>query len=685
MEPDRKPNHLMSEKSPYLREHAHNPVDWFPWGDEAIGRAKAESKPILLSIGYSSCHWCHVMNHESFEDEATAAVINKDFVAIKVDREERPELDDLYMTAVQSMTGQGGWPLTVFLTPDLKPFFGGTYFPKQPTGGMPSFRQVLEYVTKAWKENRADVVEQAAQIMGALKDNYQRTSAGPVPASLLEAGYATLVSAFDPEQGGFGGAPKFPVPLTMAFLLRYYHRKGKELALRAVLKTLESIAAGGIRDHLGGGFHRYSTDRLWLVPHFEKMLYDNALLARVYLEAFQVTGSPSMLPPAREALEWMMTEMEDHEGGFYSAQDADSEGGEGAYYTWTPEEVASVLGGQDGETFCYIFGVAKRGNFDGPRSVLHLAHSLEEAALRFSVPQDELAKKAGAWRSELYQARLGRPRPATDRKILTSWNGLAISALALASRVLGDARYLEAADRCADFVQTWLTREGALLRRFVEGDAALPGTLEDYSFFTQALIDLFEASGDPRRLEGALALHSRTNELFLDKEDGAYYMTVEALPARIKVSYDGSTPSGNSVAVLNSIRLAELTGNQDLRAQATRTLEAFHENLEEQPSAHANLLIALDLTVNGLKEIVVSGTDERSVRDMVGEIDRHYVPEAVLVRTTPRSFEALGKLTPLVEGRGPREKTRVYICENYACRRPIEDPQDLKPALERRG
>ncbi|HUI85995.1 MAG TPA: thioredoxin domain-containing protein [Nitrososphaerales archaeon] len=677
----RRPNHLIHEKSPYLQEHAYNPVDWYPFGNEAIAKAKAESKPILLSIGYSSCHWCLVLARESFEDAKTAAMINENFVAIKVDREERPELDDFYMAAVQSMAGQGGWPLNVFLTPDLKPFFGGTYFPPEPREGMPSFMQVLEFVIKAWKEKRSDVVQTASQIMDALRLNYQKTSSGEVPASVLEAGYATLVSAFDPEHGGYGAAPKFPAALTMGFLLRFYHRTRKELALRSVVKTLEEMAAGGIRDHVGGGFHRYSTDRLWLVPHFEKMLYDNALLARLYLEAYQTTHDETMVPPAADALSWMLVEMRDGEGGFYASQSADSAEGEGSYYTWTPEEVTEVLGQQDAETFCYLYGVTRHGNFESHRSILHAAHSPDDAALRLAITHSELSTKIEKWKAELYRARLKRPRPPTDKKVLTSWNGLAVSAFAKAGRVLGDQRYLDAAGGAAAFVLNHLVKDGVLLRRYIDGESAMPGTLEDYAFFAQGLIDLFEADGDPKWLEEAVALQQRTLELFRDAEDGAYFLTTESVPARIKVGYDGSTPSGNSVAITNALRISELTGNAELKAKAQESLKAFHESMEEQPSSLANMLTALDLAVNGMKEVVVTGTDGGSVAAMVREFDGHFVPEAVLVTATPARWAALSLLTPLLEGRDPAKPATVYICENNACRRPVDTPEDLRRAL----
>jgi len=447
----RKPNRLIKEKSPYLLKHAYNPVDWYPWGREALSRAKNDNKPIFLSIGYSSCHWCNVMERESYEDEKVAAVLNKNFIPVKVDREERPEVDEFYMKAVQALTGRGGWPLNVFLTPDLRPFYGGTYFPPEARYGLPSFTQLLDFVAKLWRERRSEVQDNAGRLTETLKESYAKHERGELSADLLDAAYASVVSAFDPEFGGFGGAPKFPLPTHLNFLLRYYLRSKKELALRSVVKTLESMAAGGIHDQLAGGFHRYSTDRVWLVPHFEKMLYDNALIARAYLEAHQLTADPRFANVARGVLDWLLTEMADGGGGFYSAQDADTPEGEGVYYTWTVEEIDSVLG-EEGETFRECFGVTSNGNFERKRSILHLTTSLENEARRLGIPEAELERSLAHSKKKLYEERLKRTRPETDDKILTSWNGLAISALSYGFQVLGEERYLRAAERCASFI-----------------------------------------------------------------------------------------------------------------------------------------------------------------------------------------------------------------------------------------
>ncbi|MDA4120847.1 MAG: thioredoxin domain-containing protein, partial [Thaumarchaeota archaeon] len=459
---ERNPNRLAKEKSPYLLQHRFNPVGWYSWGEEALRKAKNDNKPIFLSIGYSTCHWCHVMAHESFEDEGTAALINRNFIPIKVDREERPEIDAYYMGAVQAMTGGGGWPLSVFLTPDLKPFYGGTYFPPEPRYGTPSFKQVLEFVAQVWKDKREEILQNSEQIAKGFLGGLKPKGTSELTPKMLEEGYAGLVSSFDPEHGGFGGAPKFPLPLTSAFLLRYHYRTGKELAKRSVVKTLDEMLAGGIRDHLGGGFHRYSTDRVWLVPHFEKMLYDNALLAKLYAEAYQETGRGEYRQVVQETIGWILGEMTDPGGGFYSAQDADTSEGEGTYYTWTPEEVAGSIGAGPAEVFNRSYGVTKNGNFEG-RTILHIVKGNQTA---------QEARSLQKYRSELYQARLKRPRPSTDTKVLTSWNGLAISALAYAGSALEVEDYLMAAARAAEFILEKNWADGHLLRRYAGGEAA---------------------------------------------------------------------------------------------------------------------------------------------------------------------------------------------------------------------
>lgn len=665
-------NRLAKEKSPYLLKHAHNPVDWYPYGKEALAKAKNDNKPIFLSIGYSTCHWCTVMEKESFENVKTAAFLNKNFIPIKVDREERPEVDAYYMSAVQAMTGGGGWPLSVFLTPDLKPFYGGTYFPSEPRYGMPSFMQVLEFVSNLWKEKKGEVASNSQRVMDALAVQEEKSDSLP-DKGVLDEGYANLVASSDPQWGGFGGAPKFPLPSALGFLLRYNYRTGKELALRSVLKTLDAMAAGGIRDHIGGGFHRYSTDKVWLIPHFEKMLYDNALLAKIYTEAYQITKKPLYEEVVSETLSWISREMTDQSGGFYSAQDADTEEGEGLYYTWTPDQTKKILG--DGAViFDKVYGVTKTGNFEG-RTILH-------AEIGQAAGSEVSPKTKGA----LYVARLRRPRPATDKKILTSWNGLAISAFSIAGSVLGDGSYVKKAALAADFVLKTNSKDGRLLRRFAGGEAAFVGTLEDYAFLLQGLIDLFEAIGEPRWLKDAIKLADDMIEGYEDKDNGGFFLTIDAEPVRLKESYDGPTPSGNSVAALSLVRLSELTGSEKYRKSAEATLRYFGREIEQRPSSHTCMLTALDLSLSGSIELVISTPNSKAARPLLDVVLSQFLPNKALIVATKETYDQLSKFTSLLEGRKPRTKARAFVCENFVCKMPVESPEDLKAQLvARRG
>jgi uncharacterized protein YyaL (SSP411 family) len=666
-------NRLANEKSPYLLEHAHNPVDWFAWGKEALSKAKNDNKPIFLSIGYSTCHWCHQMRKESFEDERVAAFINKNFIPIKVDREEMPEVDAYYMGAVQAMTGSGGWPLSVFLTPDLKPFYGGTYFPPEPRYGMPSFMQVLQFVSNLWKDKREEVAANSEQVIKALSPTASPSE--ELGKGLLDEGYTALLSSLDPEHGGFGTAPKFPVPVTLGYLLRYNFRTGKELALSSVLRTLDNMAAGGIRDHLGGGFHRYSTDRIWLVPHFEKMLYDNALLAKLYVEAYQVTRKLGYATIASETLRWMEEEMRDPSGGFYSAQDADTEEGEGIYYTWTPDEVVRSLGSLDAVRFNRVYGLTKTGNFDG-RTILRLEPT-------YNPTKDEFEAMEGL-RRKLYEARLKRPRPATDTKILTSWNGLAISGLAFAGQVLGEQHHIRVAEQAADFVLSKNAKGGKLLRRYAGGEAALEGTLEDYAFFVGGLIDLFEATSDPRWLREAVRLTKVMVDGYEDKAGGGFYLTLGSVPARLKEGYDGPTPSGNSVAASNLIRLAELTGDAEYKRKAEAVLKAFGGEIGLNPTAHTCMLADLDLLVNGVREVIITAPTDRAAAPMGAEVFGRFIPDKVTMIATPRTYDELSKLSTLLEGRTPGKAARAYVCQNYTCNLPAESVATLREQLAAR-
>jgi uncharacterized protein len=662
-------NRLAKERSPYLLQHANNPVDWYPWGEEAFAKAKNDGKPIFLSIGYSTCHWCHVLAHESFEDPATAALINKNFIPVKVDREERPEVDAYYMGAVQAMTGGGGWPLSVFLTPDLKPFYGGTYYPREPRLGMPSFTQVLQFIAGVWKEKKGEVMENSTQIAQALAPR-EAEGTFELRPGMVDEGYASFLASFDPERGGFGGSPKFPLPLASMFLLRYHHRTSKEMALSSVVKTLDEMMAGGIRDHVGGGFHRYSTDRVWLVPHFEKMLYDNALLATLYTEGYLASGREDYAEVVRETLGWVVGEMLDKEGGFYSAQDADTEQGEGVYYTWTPGEVEEALGAVDAAAFGTLFGVTQNGNFEG-RSILH------SRASGSAVPSAEVRR----WKSKLYSVRLGRQRPSTDTKVLTSWNGLAISALAKAGSALDEPKYTRIARRAALFILERCTREGRLLRRFAGGEAGLDGTLEDYAFFVQGLLDLFEATAEPQWLREALRLTGAMEREFGDGNEGALFLSRDAQPARLKEGYDGPTPSGNSVAALDLVRLSELTGREEFRRSAEGILRYFAREIDQTPTGHAAMLIALDLLLNGGREVVITSATARGADKMAREVSKRFLPDTSVLVATEETYGELAQLSSLLEGRRPSSRPRAYVCRNYVCGLPAETPRALAAQL----
>ncbi len=683
-----KPNRLIKEKSPYLLEHAYNPVDWFPWGDEAFAKAKSEQKPIFLSIGYSTCHWCHVFARESFEDEKTASILNEKFVPIKVDREERPDLDEVYMKAVNALTGQGGWPLSVFLTPELKPFYGGTYFPPVPRHGLPAFPDVLNFVAETWKTRRQEVVQSSEELTKAVRDGYERKGEGALSKLLLDNAYAVVLDAHDSQFGGFGRPPKFPLPSYLGFLLRYHARTGRSSALNPVLKTLDSMEDGGIHDHLAGGFHRYSTDRYWLVPHFEKMLYDNALLARVYSDAYRATRLKRYAATARDTLDWIIDEMTSPEGGFFSAQNADTPEGEGYYYTWTPSEVSQILGERDGTAFCEYFGVSPGGNFEGGRSILSVNTNAERVSSKLGLTAEEVEKALDRGRKALLKARRERNRPSVDDKVLSSWNGLAISAFACAYQALQEERYLSAAKRSADFVLATLVKKGArpsLYRRYRDGEVAIEGNLEDYSFMIAGLLDLYEASFEERWMSAAVTLADEMMVLFWDPKGGFLLKPPGGELVAIKEGYDGPTPSGNSVAAFDLLRLAEFTGRREFRDRAETTLKLFADVMESTPTGHLEMLAAVDFMF-GSKEIVVAtagmdaseeGTDE--LRAMIREIQTRYLPTKVFA-LADRGNPLMAQLT---EGKASlRGAPTVYVCESFACKAPVTGLAALRGQLD---
>ncbi|CAN5880482.1 thioredoxin domain-containing protein [soil metagenome] len=683
-------NRLAQETSPYLLQHAQNPVDWYPWGPEAFEKARQEDKPIFLSVGYSACHWCHVMERESFENDQIAAIMNDHFVNVKVDREERPDVDAIYMNAVQAITGHGGWPMSVFLTPDLKPFYGGTYYPPTDSRGMPGFPRVLLSVHQAWVERRDELIESAGQMTDQLEAIGNVTmSGGELDASLLDNAAVALARIFDPRHGGFGSAPKFPHPMDIRVLLRHHARVGDEHALHMARFTLDKMARGGIYDHLGGGFARYSTEERWLVPHFEKMLYDNALLISAYLEAYQVTRDESLARIARETLDYVLGRMTSHEGPFYSTEDADSEGVEGKYYVWSLDEVRSILGPERAEVFCYVYDVTEAGNWEDT-NILNQPKPFEQAASLLGREPAELALDLSEDRTALREARNHRIAPGKDTKALTSWNGLMIAAMAEGSRVLHDPRYLEAARRASGFLLDHnRTEDGRLLHSYKDGRARFNGYLDDYSCFIDGLTRLYEACGDPRWLASAIDLAGVMLSEFEDTERGGFYYTGhrhEALITRQKDAYDNATPSGTAMAATALARLGALTGRNDLTEAARRTLQSIRMILEKAPAAAGQSLIALDFLLGSPKEFaVIRGNDPGEFDRTMEAIHSRFLPHKVVAPSPPepaRLAEVVG-LTPLLAERTARDgHTTVYICENFACRAPVVGVEGVRAALD---
>ena len=677
----RNPNRLINEKSPYLLQHANNPVNWYPWGDEAFKKASQENKPVFLSIGYSTCHWCHVMERESFEDEEVAELLNKYFVAIKVDREERPDVDHIYMTFCQSLTGQGGWPLTIIMTPEKKPFFAGTYIPKRDKWGRTGLMKLLEGVRVSWAEDRDKVIDVGERIMETVSPGFT-SSAGELSENVLQRAYQQFKASFDVKYGGFGNAPKFPTPHNLYFLLRYWKSTGESDALKMVEKTLDAMSKGGIYDHIGYGFARYSTDEKWLAPHFEKMLYDNALLTVAYLEAYQITGKEQYAVTARQVLDYVLRDMTSPEGSFYSAEDADSEGVEGKFYVWTPAEVIAVLGEEEGELYCRVFDITKAGNFEGHSIPNLIKTSVEEYAVKHNQNEAELKVRLNDARQKLFAYREKRVHPYKDDKILTAWNGLMIAALAKGFAVLRDERYNEAAQRAVDFIWQKLRRkDGRLLARYRDGEAAFTAYLDDYTFLTWGLIELFEANFKADNLSKALSLTSDVQDLFWDKVNGGFFFygsDAEELIARPKEVYDGAMPSGNSVAALNLLRLARLTGNVDIENLAEKQLKAFAGDISGHPRAFTYSLTALQFALGTAREIVIAGKlESKEMQEMIMAVQKEFVPGTVLV-ARPENDTAIGDIIPFVKEHLPvNGRATAYVCENFACRAPVNNIEEL--------
>jgi uncharacterized protein len=681
-----RPNRLVHETSPYLLQHARNPVDWYPWGPEALQAAKAQNRPILLSIGYSACHWCHVMERESFENEAIASLMNRHFVCIKVDREERPDLDEIYMQATVTLNhGQGGWPMTVFLTPDQEPFFAGTYFPPEDRWGRPGFPSLLKKIADTWEQDAAGLTSQAHQLTERLKRELTAVSPVSVGASVLDDAVIQFREHFDERHGGFGGAPKFPPSAGLSLLLRCYRRTGDSRTLQMVTRTLDAMAAGGIYDHIGGGFARYSTDEHWLVPHFEKMLYDNALLARTYLEAYQVTKQASYRQITMDVLDYILREMTDPAGGFYSATDADSEGVEGKFFVWSPAEVLAVLqnGSEDARRFCTCYDITDQGNWEH-RSIPNRLRPIEAVLKELNLTIDELSETIQRVRPLLYRARQERVPPGLDDKIITAWNGMMISAMAESGRVLGISRYIDGAMKAADFLLlVHRTAEGTLLRTSRQSRAHLDGVLEDYAYLAEGLIDLYEACGRERYLMTALQLGVRMIDSFQDKNLGGFYTTAkthETLIIRTREGADGATPSGNAVAVSALARLSFHYDRQDLREAAIGGIRAYGRQMTQYPRAFAKSLAVVDLLAEGPIELAFVGTPN----DLGIEALQLAVREVFLPNRVIASGDGMNKPSghPLLAGKGLVEgKSALYLCRNFSCQRPLTDPQDVTEAL----
>lgn len=674
-------NHLAHETSPYLLQHQGNPVDWYPWNAAALARAQQEDKPIFLSIGYSACHWCHVMEHESFENQEIAALLNQHFVCIKVDREERPDLDQLYMQAVQAISGRGGWPLSAFLTPDLQPFFGGTYWPPTARGGMPGFDQILLAVADVWTNRRGAAVEQAARLTAHLRaQQFAPPADERITLELLDLAATRLAGSFDPQHGGFGDAPKFPRPMDLQVLLRSWHRQRDPHTLDMVRLTLDRMAAGGIYDHLGGGFARYSVDDRWLVPHFEKMLYDNALLAEVYLDGFLATGDRTYARVAQETLDYVLRDMQDPAGGFHSAEDADSEGEEGKFYVWSDTEIRAVLGGEWGDRFCRAYGVTAGGNFEG-RNILHLPHGVSQCAALLDCTPHELEVELSQARARLLQARARRVRPAKDDKVLASWNALVIQALARGAAILERPDYLAAAQRAAQFLLTTLRRpDGRLLHCARHGQAKLDAYLDDYAYLIHALITLYETDFTEDWIDEAIRLADIVLRHFPDRAAGGFYYTSddqETLIARTKEIFDGSVPGSNAMMAGALIRLGKLTGRPDWLEAAHGTLRFALPVMRTAPEAVAQMLVAVDLWLGPTWEIVIAGApSEAATQRVLGGLHQTLIPRRVVAcRGTTRSASHSPALDPLFAGKlagaaaaaGPT----VFVCEGFACQAPV--------------
>jgi uncharacterized protein len=685
-----KANRLIHEKSPYLLQHAYNPVDWFPWGAEAFEKAKKENKPIFLSIGYSTCHWCHVMEHESFENPGIAKILNEHFVSIKIDREERPDLDQIYMTATQAVTGSGGWPMSVWLNHKLEPFYTGTYFPPESRFGRPGFADVLLQLHQVWEEQPSKINQSASKITDVLK---QITGAKPetavIPKKIISEAYDHFANSFDHLFGGFGNAPKFPRAVQFPFLFRYYFETGEGNSLNIALFTLRRMAQGGMYDQLGGGFHRYSVDVEWRVPHFEKMLYDNAQLLSTYTEAWQLTHESFFEEIARDIIRYVARDMTAPGGAFFSAEDADSEGEEGTFYVWTQQEVEKIIGPKATEIISLCYNFRPDGNFEHGKNVLHRIYSTQEIAHKLGKSPEEIQTCIEEAKAKLFEARLKRPRPHLDDKIITAWNGLMIGGMAKAARVFGEKEFLERASKAAEFVLAHLydSKTKRLLRRFRDGEARGNGFLDDYSFFISGLLELFESSQDPRWLTEAIRLMDEQIQFFWDTPHGGFYFARADDPTlliRPKSDYEGAEPSGNSVSTINLLRLSQLTDSKEYRQKAEQTLKAVSSQLTQFPVSMPLMLCAYLDSVGKPSQIIIAESNDPNGPAMWNEVNQNYLPNTTLIRIKEEAKQReLAKHIPSLANMKIRnEKSSAFICRDFVCQTPIHELKDLKEALE---
>ena len=685
--PQKKPNRLIEEKSPYLLQHAYNPVDWYPWSPEAFEHAKKKDKPLFVSIGYSTCHWCHVMEKESFEDPQVAKLMNQAFICVKVDREERPDLDAAYMEVCQAMGRNCGWPLNVIMTPNKNPFFVASYIPQDDRYGTVGMFSLVPQISEIWKNRREEMETIGVEIKQQIADRLQPKPQGKVDCNILDDAYEQLFLRFDPEFGGFGRAPKFPSPHNLMFLLRYYNRTKEKTALSMVEKTLREMRLGGIFDQIGFGFHRYSTDAQWLVPHFEKMLYDQALLTLAYVEAYQATGAPKFELTAKEILNYVLRDLATSEGGFYSAEDADSEGAEGKFYVWSIDEIKQALTPQNADLAVKFFNIQSQGNYiESPKgrngkNILHFAKPIEELAQESNLTIDEFIDKLGKITSALYKVREQKVHPSKDRKVLVDWNGLMIAAFARAGRVFGKEDYLQAATKAADFLLSKMQDEnGKLYHRYAEGERAIGGFLDDYAFLVYGLVELYEACFDEKYLKTAVLLTKRMIAEFWDKQNGGFFFTGatadEAVP-RLKQTYDGAAPSGNAVAFLNLQRLARLSGENEFEEYATKLLEAFSEEVQAGPVAHTFVLVGLDFSLGPAYNVILVGEPtEKELQVMLGALRKNYLPNLTLSIRKPNQVSIAGSYQKI------GDKATAYVCRNQTCMPPTNSIEKMLEYLD---